>query len=155
MIRDIALLLLATLSPVSELRGGIPLGILSLKLDPLLTFIIAVTANALLFFPIFFILRLFYHKLLSRSRLLNRYLDNVRRRGKPKVDKYGFLGLTILVAIPSPATGVYTATIISWLLDMEWRRAFLAIGLGVIIAGIIVLLATLGAIEGLNFFATS
>jgi uncharacterized membrane protein len=153
--REIALLLLATLSPVSELRGGIPLGILSLGLDPSLTFTIAVVANALLFFPIFFILRLFHHKFLSRFQLFNRYLDSVRRRGKPRVDKYGFLGLTLLVAIPSPATGVYTATILSWLLDMNWRRAFLAIGLGVVVAGIIVFLATVGAMEGWKLFTAS
>ena len=145
--QKIALILLVTLSPISELRGGIPLGV-SLGLDPLFTFFTAVVANALLFFPIFFALRLFYDKFLSRIQIFNLYLDSVRRKGKPKVDKYGFLGLTLLVAIPLPITGVYTASILSWLLDMDWKRAFPAIGLGVIVAGIIVLLITLGVTEG-------
>ncbi len=147
MIQKIGLTLLVTLSPISELRGGIPLGILHYGLDPLFTFLMAIVANALLFFPIFLGLRLFYDKLLSRLQIFNRYLDIVRRKGNPKVDKYGFLGLTLLVAIPLPVTGVYTASILSWLLGISWRRAFPAIGLGVIVAGIIVLLITLGIAE--------
>ena len=63
------------------------------------------------------------------------------------VVSYGSLGLTLLVAIPLPFTGVYTASILSWLLNMNWRRAFSAIMLGVIVAGIIVLLITLGFVE--------
>jgi uncharacterized membrane protein len=143
MIEKIALTLLATILPISELRGGIPLGI-SLGLDPWFTFFIAVIANALIFFPIFFVLRLFYDKLLSRIPLFNKYLDNLRKRGKPKVEKYGFWGLTLFVAIPLPITGAYTGTILAWLLGMDWRKAFPAVGLGVIVAGIVVLLITLG-----------
>ena len=143
MTREIALTLLATVLPISELRGGIPLGI-SLGLDPWFTFSIVVAANALIFFPIFFALRLFYDKLLSRIPLFDQYLDSLRERGKPKVDKYGFWGLTLFVAIPLPITGAYTGTILAWLLGMDWKKAFPAVGLGVIVAGVVVLLITLG-----------
>jgi len=149
--REMALVIVWTLIPISELRGGIPLGV-SLGLDPLLVFVVAIIANALLFFPIFFGLCLFYDKFLSRFQLFNRYLENVQKRGKPKVDKYGFWGLTLLVAIPLPVTGVYTATFLSWLLAMDWKKAFPAIGLGVVIAGTIVLLVTLGVIQGWKIF---
>jgi len=144
MTREIVWVLLATVSPISELRVGIPLGI-SLGLDPLFTFFIAIIANALIFFPVFFGLRLFYDKLLFRIPLFNKYLDNLRKRGKPKVEKYGFWGLTLFVAIPLPITGAYTGTILAWLLGMDWRKAFPAVGLGVIVAGVVVLLITLGA----------
>jgi len=143
MTREIAWVLLATISPISELRGGIPLGI-SLGLDPLFTFFVAIIANALIFFPVFFALRLFYDKLLFRIPLFNKYLDNLRKRGKPKVEKYGFWGLILFVAIPLPVTGAYTGTILAWLLGMDWRKAFPAVGLGVVVAGGIVLLITLG-----------
>lgn len=154
MTQEIALTLLLTVLPISELRGGIPLGI-SLGLDPLFTFFIAVIANALMFFPIFFGLRLFYDKLLSRIPLFNKYLDSVRKRGKPKVDKYGFWGLTFFVALPLPITGVYTGTALAWLLGMDWRKAFPPIGIGVIIAGVIVLLGALGVVEVFNIFVKS
>ena len=123
MTREIVLTLLATISPISELRGGIPLGI-SFGLDPLFTFFIAIIANALIFFPIFFILRLLYDKLLYRIPLFDKYLDNLRKRGKPKIEKYGFWGLTLFVAIPLPITGAYTGTILAWLMDMDWKKAF-------------------------------
>ncbi len=144
MTREIVWVLLATVSPISELRVGIPLGILEFGLDPLFTFFIAIIANALIFFPVFFALRLFYDKLLFRIPLFNKYLDNLRKRGKPKVEKYGFWGLTLFVAIPLPITGAYTGTILAWLLGMDWRKAFPAVGLGVIVAGVVVLLITLG-----------
>jgi len=146
MTKEIALTLLTTILPISELRGGIPLGV-SLGLDPLFTFSIAVIANALIFFPIFFALRFFYGKLLFRIPLFNKYLDILRKRGKPKVDKYGFWGLTFFVAIPLPITGVYTGAALAWLLGMDWKKAFPAVGLGVIVAGIVVLLITLGVIS--------
>jgi uncharacterized membrane protein len=142
MVREIAWVLLVTISPISELRGGIPLGILKYGLDPLFIFCIAVIANALIFFPIFFALRLFYDKVLFRIPLFDKYLDSLRKRGKPKVDKYGFWGLFLFVAVPLPFTGAYTGTILAWLLGMDWRKAFPAIGLGVVVAGGVVLLIT-------------
>ena len=143
MIDKIAQVLLATVLPISELRGGMWLGIVTFGLDPLLIFAIAVIANILIFFPIFFALRLFYDKVLYRIPLFDKYLDNLRKRGKPKVDKYGFWGLFLFVAVPLPLTGAYTGTILAWLLGMEWRKAFLAVGVGVVVAGVVVLLITL------------
>ena len=146
MTREIALTLLATVLPISELRGGIPLGI-SLGLDPWFTFSIAVIANALIFFPIFFALRLFYDKLLYRIPLFDKYLDNLRKRGKPRVERYGFWGLVLFVAIPLPITGAYTGTILAWLVGMDWKKAFPAVALGVVLAGGIVVLITMGVIN--------
>jgi uncharacterized membrane protein len=143
MAKEIALVLLATVSPISELRGGIWLGIVTFGLDPLLIFFIAVIANAVIFFPVFFALRLFYDKFLFRIPLFNKYLYSLRKRGKPIVDKYGFWGLTLFVAIPLPFTGAYTGTILAWLLGIDWKKAFPAVGLGVVIAGVVVLLITL------------
>jgi uncharacterized membrane protein len=66
----------------------------------------------------------------------------LRRRGEPKVEKYGFWGLFLFVAVPLPITGAYTGTILAWLLAIGWRKAFPAVALGVVVAGLIVLLIT-------------
>ena len=113
MASKIAWVLLFSISPISELRGGIPLGI-SMGLAPWFTFFIAVIANALIFFPVFFALRLFYDKLLSRIPLFDKYLDSLRKRGKPKVDKYGFWGLALFVVVPLPLIGSRRAFPIGW-----------------------------------------
>ncbi len=63
------------------------------------------------------------------------------------MEKYGFLGLVFLVALPLPISGAYTGTVLSWLLGMDWMRSFSAITLGVVCAGIIVMLATMGVIS--------
>jgi uncharacterized membrane protein len=144
MAREIAWVLLVTALPISELRVGIPLGILHYGLNPWLVFSLAVMVNVLVFFPIFFGLRLFYRRVLSRIPLFDRYLNGVWTRGKPKVDRYGFWGLMLLVAVPLPLTGVYTGTALAWLLGMDWRKAFPATSLGAVVAGVIVLLLTLG-----------
>ena len=143
MAEKIGWVLLASVSPISELRVGIPLGI-SLGLEPWFTFLITVIANALIFFPVFFALRLFYEKVLFRIPLFDKYLDNLRKRGKPIVDKHGFWGLALYVAVPLPLTGAYTGTILAWLLGIDWKKASAAVGLGVLIAGIVVLLIALG-----------
>ena len=147
--RDVLLVLLASASPISELRGGIPLGV-ALGLDIAPTFLLAVVTNILVFFPVRLILVAFYRTVLTRLPLFDRYLERVRSRGRPIVAKYGLLGLALFVAVPLPVTGAYTGTILSWLLNMEWRRSFLGVAIGVVIAGVIVTCVTLGIIAGVS-----
>jgi len=78
-------------------------------------------------------------------------LDRTRKKAKPYVEKYGYVGLTFFIAIPTPFTGAYTGSIAAWLLKMDWKKSFLAISIGVIINGIIILLAVLGIAKGLQF----
>lgn len=146
---DVLLVLLASASPISELRGGIPLGV-ALGLDIAPTFLLAVVTNILVFFPVRLILVAFYRTVLTRLPLFDRYLERVRSRGRPIVEKYGLLGLALFVAVPLPVTGAYTGTILSWLLNMEWRRSFLGVAIGVVIAGVIVTCVTLGIIAGVS-----
>jgi len=63
------------------------------------------------------------------------------------MDKYGFWGLMIFVAIPLPGTGAYSGSIAALILGMNKVKAFISISLGVIIAGIIVALATTGVVK--------
>ena len=145
---DILLVIVASASPISELRGGIPLGI-GLGLEPALTFVVSVVTNILIFFPARFVLDVFYRSVLHRLPLFDRYLVRVREKGKPRVDKYGLVGLALFVAVPLPITGAYTGTVLSWLLAMSWRRAFAGVAAGVVIAGIIVMLVTMGVVATL------
>ena len=146
---DVLLVLLASASPLSELRGGIPLGI-ALGIDPAVTFLLSVSTNILVFFPVRLFLVAFYRTVLTRLPLFDRYLNSVRARGHPMVEKYGLLGLALFVAVPLPVTGAYTGTVLSWLLNMDWKRSFLGVAIGVVIAGVIVLCVTLGIVAGVR-----
>lgn len=145
MLEKIIIVILATALPLIELNGGIPLG-LAMGLDPSTTFIIILLANTIIFFPILLGLNFLYDSFFSNIKPFKRYLNRLRKRGKPSVDKYGFIGLTLFMALPTPLSGVYTGTLLSWLLNMNWKKSFFAIFLGVLINGLIVLGLSLGVI---------
>ncbi|MEM0022543.1 MAG: small multi-drug export protein, partial [Archaeoglobaceae archaeon] len=65
-------------------------------------------------------------------------------RRREIVEKYGYLGLTLFVAIPLPMTGAWTASLLAFLLGLNNLKASIAILLGILIAGIIVLIPTVG-----------
>ena len=138
-----AMVILANLSPISEQIGGIFLG-LRLGLDPLTVLLISLSINCFLFFPVYFGLKLLYNKFFSKIRLFEKYLERVRRKGRPYVDKYGFFGLTLFIALPTPLTGTYTASILSWFLDLDWKKSFLAIALGSAIGALVIFFGYFG-----------
>jgi uncharacterized membrane protein len=140
------MVIIANLLPSLEQVGGIPIG-LALGLDPIYTLLISLSVNCLLFFPVYFGLKLFYNKIFSRIKLFNKYLEKVRKKGKPYVDKYGILGLTVFISLPTPLTGTYTASILSWFLDLDWKRSFVAIAIGSTIGGLIILGSSLGILN--------
>ena len=66
-------------------------------------------------------------------------------KNRAAVEKYAFWGLAILVAIPLPGTGAWTGALVAAMMEMRLKRAFPAIAIGVVIAGVIVSIVTYGA----------
>lgn len=133
--------------PISELRGGLPFA-LSQGFSPLKAYLISVAGNILPVFPLLLLLRrlfIFLGRYKITEKTLNWTLARARKR-EDLVRRYGFGGLILLVAIPLPVTGAWTGTLVSFLLSMKIRHSFLAICIGVGIAGIIVLGLSLGGI---------
>ena len=139
--------------PIAELRGGIPYAIAN-DLNPLLTFFICVGANILVFPIVFFFLE-FLHPLFLKidlyKRLFDKFIIKTRVKVGNKIEKYGFWGLMIFVMIPLPVTGAYTGSFAAWLFNIPKKKAFLAVSLGVIMAGIIVTTIVLTGIEAFQF----
>lgn len=136
--------ILLSLLPISELRGGIPLAI-AYHFTPLAAFLICTLVNIIII-PIVFIfletLNRLFLEIPAYDRFFHKTLERVRHKIHKKVEKYGYLGLMIFVAIPIPGTGAYTGTLGAWALGMSKKKAFAYISLGVIIAGIIVTLVS-------------
>jgi uncharacterized membrane protein len=84
--------------------------------------------------------------------LFDRIVERSRRKVHAKVEKYGYAGLILFVAIPLPITGAYTGTLGAWILGMDRRKTVLAVFGGVIIAGIIVATVSILGIKALHFF---
>ncbi|MCK4421459.1 small multi-drug export protein [candidate division WOR-3 bacterium] len=150
-------IVILSLLPISELRGGIPVGLASGLSIPTV-YLIAVISNSLVF-PIFYLFLSSVHHLFMRFRLyrktFEKFLEKTRKRTHSKIEKYGFLGLTLFVAIPLPITGAYTGTLAAWFFEMDIKKSFLAVLLGVVIAGIIVSLVCILGIHFLDIFIKS
>ncbi|MBN2202608.1 MAG: small multi-drug export protein [Candidatus Aenigmarchaeota archaeon] len=153
MLEETMAVIIANIIPTGEQIVGIPLGV-ALGLDPVYSFLVSLCVNCALFFPIYFGLKIFYDKVFSRIKIFNRYLEKARKKGQPYVDKYGVLGLTLFISLPTPLTGTYTASILSWLLNLDWKKSFIAIAIGSTIGGLIILSTILGFIEVLKFLVS-
>jgi uncharacterized membrane protein len=55
-----------------------------------------------------------------------------------------FIALLLFVGIPLPGTGAWTGTLAASLLDMKFRDTVIAVMLGVLLAGLIMMAGSLG-----------
>jgi uncharacterized membrane protein len=145
------------LLPIAELRGAIPFALWNkiYQMNVFAAFFLCVFVNSLVG-PIVYVFLSTLHKLLSHmkwyQRIFDRLIERARVKVKAVVDKYGFWGLAIFVGIPLPMTGAYTGALGAWVLGMKPWKAFLAIAVGVLMAGIVVTIVAFFGIKALSFF---
>ncbi len=139
--------LILSILPISELRGGIPLA-LSAGYPVFLTFSLCVLANILIIPFIFLFLDYLHGKFLKIGiyrKIFSKLIVRTRKKIEDKIGtKWEMPALFLLVAIPMPGTGAYAGVLASWIFKLNRRNSFIAISLGVLTAGIIVTLTTLG-----------
>jgi len=134
--------------PIAELRGAIPVA-LSMKMSPISAFLWAVLGNMIPVIPILLFLGPF-SKWLRHFKIFDRFFVwffNRTEKNSASIQKYGFWGLVIFVGIPLPITGAWSGCAAAFLLQIKFWKALLAIFLGVLMAGGIVMLASLGIIK--------
>jgi len=145
--------LILTILPVSELRIGLPLALtyaFEESIPIILIFSIVVLLNILLVFFVFYFLDNL-HKILMEVKIYQRFFRFYLRKIQGKIDKFekryasqGFIALAIFVAVPLPGTGAWSGCLVAWLLGLERKKSILAISTGVFVAGVLILLGTLG-----------
>ena len=149
---------LLTVLPVFELRGGLPViaeycvrnGV---SIWPY--FLIVLILNILLIFFIFIFFD-FLHELFMKTKWYRTAIGKILKRMQGKVEKveskmgkWGYFALMFFVAIPFPGTGAWTGTIVAWILGLDRLKSIIAIGTGVVIAGLLVLIFSLGFFNGI------
>lgn len=151
-VKEIILTLLMSAVPVIELRGGIPYGIAS-GLEWWEAYPAAVIGNLL---PVPFIM-LGVRWVFSWLRKLSPWFEHLISKMEAKaaknsemIEKYELLGLFILVAIPLPGTGAWTGALVAAMLEMRIKHTFPVIALGVMVAGAVVTLASLGLVAAIG-----
>ena len=148
---------LISMVPLIELRGAIPYAV-GFNLPMVPSYIVAVIGNML---PVPFIF-LFARKLLKWGKdkpVIGRFftfcLEKGEKGGRKLQEKAGkglYIALLLFVGIPLPGTGAWTGTLAASLLDMDFKKSTLYVMLGVILAGVIMLAASLGVFGAIRMF---
>ncbi len=142
-------MLLLSALPISELRGGLPLA-LSLGFPVPAAYALAVAGNLLpvpfLFLGLRWILPIAVGLPGPLGRWASNYLRWQERRSQARFQRWGAWVIFLFVAIPLPMTGAWTGCLAAFLLRIPVRRSLPPIVFGVLVAGGIVLLASLGVI---------
>lgn len=129
--------------PIIELKGAIPLG-LGLGVPFWTTYVIALLGSCLPApFIIFFIEKIIRWMQRSKVSVFNRFANWLMGKvdkHKGKIEKYGYLGVFIFVAIPLPGTGVWTGSLIASVLGLKPAKAIPLVILGNVVAGFIMLM---------------
>lgn len=145
--REVAVLIISMI-PLIELRGAVPVGV-GLQLPVWEVMIISIVGNMI---PVPFIF-LFARKVLmwgSKLPVIGGFfrfcLEKGEKGGKKLEEKAKsglFIALLLFVGIPLPGTGAWTGTLAASILDMDFKKSIIAVMLGVILAGVIMLTVSL------------
>ena len=146
-------ILLISMVPIIEIRGAIPV---ALGMDlPILPAIVTCVIGNLLPVPfIYFFARKFLvwgAKGKYIGKFCRFFLEKGERAGQKLVKKAGrgglFFALLLFVGIPLPGTGAWTGALGASFLNMGIKSTALAVSLGVVIAGVIMALASTGVLS--------
>lgn len=134
--------------PIVEVRGAIPLGI-SLGLSPVHSAILGIIGNIII---VPFLLKLLYPimSFFEKTVIFSKTIGWIKRRSMKKsstIKKYSLIGLFIFVAVPIPTTGAWTGSVIASMLKLDFKKSLMAISLGVISSGLIVLTISYGIVS--------
>ena len=144
--------------PLIELRGAIPIatawGLINTENIPqmIATYVLCILGNMLPVPIIFFFARKFLEWGQDKKfigKVCTFFLTTGSNAGKKLQAKAGyglFIALMLFVGIPLPGTGAWTGTLAASLLDMKARDTIIAVMVGVLLAGVIMLLASLGVL---------
>ena len=141
--KEIQILIVSAL-PIIELRGAIPIGHI-LGLNSINVFIISLIGSML---PVPFLLK-FLNPIFKKIRnypFFRKRIDKITHRTLKRINKakrFSLISLMIFVAIPLPGTGIWTGSLAACLTNLDFKKAFLAILIGNIIAGTIVTFITI------------
>ena len=144
---------LISMVPIVELRGAVPIAISS-GIDPVVAVILCAFSNMLPVPVIYFFARKFLiwgAQQKHIGKFCNFFLVKGEHAGQKLVKATGrgglFIALMLFVGIPIPGTGAWTGTLGASFLDMGFKSTVLAVCLGVLIAGIIMSVGTLGVLS--------
>lgn len=129
--------------PVVDIRFGIPIGI-GFGLPKLVAFFWAIAGNLTATFIGMKLLDPITNYLRKKSKFFDGFFEKLfsktRKKHEANFEKYGAIFITLFVAIPIPGSGGLIGGIIGWLFGISFWRNFGYVTIGVLMAGILIIL---------------
>lgn len=139
------------MTPIFELRGAIPVAIGAYKMSIAGAYFWSVLGNMIPVIALVYFLEVVSNWLSKNFIVWKKFFDwlfeRTRRKAADKIKKYGSWGLFFLVAIPLPVTGGWTGAAAAFVFGLNKLKSIGVIFAGILTAGIIVTLLTLGVIS--------
>ena len=158
MLKKYLICFLVSMVPIVELRGAIPIS-QGFQLPLLQSYIICVIGN-MLPVPVIY---LFARRVLewgSDKKYIGKFftfcIEKGHKGGEKLKAKAGiglFVSFLFFVVIPLPGTGAWTGTLAASFLDMGFKKSVIAVLAGVLLAGIIMGVASAGLFTAIFNFA--
>ena len=155
MFKKYLIVFLISMVPLVEIRGAVPYAVgFDLPLVP--SYLVAILGNMV---PVPFIF-LFARKILEwgkDKKYIGKFftwcLEKGEKGGRKLEEKAGkglYWALLLFVGIPLPGTGAWTGTLAASMLNMDFKKSVIAVLAGVVLAGVIMLLASLGVFGAIS-----
>ena len=151
MLKKYLICFLVSMVPIVELRGAIPIS-QGMQLPLLQSYIICVIGNMLPVPVIYF----FARRVLewgADKKYIGKFftfcIEKGHKGGEKLKQKAGnglFVALLLFVGIPVPGTGAWTGTLAASILDMDFKSTVAAVMLGVLLAGMIMMIVSLAGV---------
>lgn len=156
MLKSYLTVFFVSMVPLIELRGAIPIATALSLMPPdnipqiILTYAVCILGN-MIPVPIIYLFARRFLEWGQDKKLIGGmctfFLIKGKKGGEKLQQKAGrglFFALFLFVGIPLPGTGAWTGTLAASLLDMNFKETVIACVLGVLLAGIIMLLLSMG-----------
>ncbi len=144
----LTILVLLALAPGLEVRASIPYGIAS-GVNDLVNVALSYIASTSIAPAVIYGFKFIEERVISEVKFFEKayslILSRVRRRAEGiKASKWVYASLSLYVAVPLPLTGVWTGSLIAYILDLRRTRSIVAIAMGNAAATLILYLSAKG-----------
>lgn len=136
-------LIALSMMPAFEARAAIAYAIVFLNMNNIPLFVILTALSAIIGVTVYYFLLTGFETWIRKNgsyakkvicTIYEKYIDHLRLRSRKYIEKYGFIGLTLFIAIPLPGSGVWTGALVAHIFNIEYRKAVPAIFIGAYLA---------------------
>lgn len=147
---DPLLIFLMGMLPITELQGAIIFGVTVLKMNPWIAFAAGTSGCITMSIFLLFFLESITKLLMKHSKWMRRLFEwlfhRTRIKYSAKLSELGHIALFSYIVLPSPGSGAWTGSLISYVFGIPRKKAALILSSGLVLTGLIVMFGTEGVL---------